>query len=84
MSSCDWSDARDGNRCCIVRYDSGIGNTEFAINATSKAMNESSAMEVGVKVRFLATMFHFVMNEDTVGFNQLLDKDLSVSTRETF
>jgi hypothetical protein len=41
-------------------------------------MDESSVMEAGLKVRFLATMGHFVMNEDPVGFNQLLDKPLIV------
>ncbi|MDE0593217.1 MAG: hypothetical protein OSB68_08310 [Dehalococcoidia bacterium] len=41
-------------------------------------MDKSSAMEAGAKARFLATMGHFVMNEDPVGFNQLLDKALIV------
>ena len=40
-------------------------------------MDQSSAWKAGVEVRFLPTMGHLVMNEDPVGFNQLLDKALN-------
>ena len=56
----------------------GLEIPKFTINATGRPMDESSASEAGIQVRFLPTMGHFVMNEDPVGFNQLLDKALNV------
>jgi pimeloyl-ACP methyl ester carboxylesterase len=55
----------------------GLQIPKFTINATGRPMDESSAKEAGIEVRFLPTVGHFVMNEDPVGFNQLLDKALN-------
>ncbi|MBT4340725.1 MAG: alpha/beta hydrolase [Chloroflexi bacterium] len=55
----------------------GLQIPKFTINATGRPMDESSAKEAGIEVRFLPTVSHFVMNEDPVGFNQLLDKALN-------
>jgi pimeloyl-ACP methyl ester carboxylesterase len=49
---------------------------KMAINATGRPLDEEAARDAGVDVRFVPTTGHFVMNEDSPAFNQLLDEAL--------
>ena len=49
---------------------------KFAINASGRPMDELAVKEAGIELKLLPTTGHFVMNEDPVGFNQLLTEAL--------
>ncbi|NQW19561.1 MAG: alpha/beta hydrolase [Chloroflexi bacterium] len=49
---------------------------KLTINATGRQMDESAASDAGIKIRHMPSTGHFVMNEDPVEFNRLLDEAL--------
>lgn len=49
---------------------------KYTVNATGRPMDEAAVRDAGIELRYLPTMGHFVMNEDPVGFNRLLDQAL--------
>jgi pimeloyl-ACP methyl ester carboxylesterase len=49
---------------------------KYTFNATGRPMDESAVRDAGIELRYLPTKGHFVMNEDPIGFNRLLDEAL--------
>jgi pimeloyl-ACP methyl ester carboxylesterase len=54
----------------------GLDIPKFTINAADRPMDEVACREAGIDVRYLPTGGHFVMNEDSVGFNRMLSEVL--------
>jgi len=59
----------------------GLDIPKFTFNASERPMDELACREAGIELRFLPTTGHFVMNEDPIGFNRLLDEALEQIAR---
>lgn len=50
---------------------------KFALNAEGRHMDEDAVRDAAIELRFVPTMGHFVMVEDPIEFNRLLEEALS-------